>query len=243
MPTRRLPSTRKSTQPTSAEPTAWLDSAIVVVRGQRVILSGDLAAVYGVAPKAFNQAIRRNAERFPPDFAFRLTLDEAREAVRSRSQSVILNEQPSAAHKILRSQSVTLDAASPRRAEISRSQSVTLSWGANIKYAPLAFTEHGAVMAASVLNSPKAVEMSVFVVRAFLRLRSLVAGQKELAAQLTLLERRVSGHDQGLKAIISALRRLQEPPPDPPRPAGWGLLKVGDGISCRVALRALVGVS
>ena len=102
--------------------------------------------------------------------------------------------------------------------EISRSQSVILSWGANIKYAPLAFTEHGAVMAASVLNSPQAVEMSVFVVRAFLRLRSLVAGQKELAAQLTLLERRVTGHDQGLKAIIDALRRLQEPPPDPPRP-------------------------
>ena len=75
-------------------------------------------------------------------------------------------------------------------------------------------------MAASVLNSPKAVEMSVFVVRAFLRLRSLVAGQKKLAAQLTLLERRVSGHDQGLREIIGALRRLQEPPPDPPRPRG-----------------------
>lgn len=81
------------------------------------------------------------------DFAFLPSLDEAREAVRSRSQSVIL------------------------------------SWGANFKYAPLAFTEHGAVMAASVLNSPKAVEMSVFVVRAFRRLRSLVAGQRELAAQ------------------------------------------------------------
>jgi hypothetical protein len=94
---------------------------------------------------------------------------------------------------------------------------VILGWGAYSKYAPLAFTEHGAVMAATVLNSTRAVQMSIFVVRAFLHLRSLVAGQSELAAKLATLERRVTGHDHELKAVIGALRKLVEPAADPPR--------------------------
>ena len=115
----------------------------VLVRGQRVILAGDLAEIYGVEARTLNQAVKRNAGRFPPDFVFRLTRAEAMRIHRSRSQSVILKR------------------------------------GANIKYTPLAFTEHGATMAASVLNSSRAVQMSIFVVRAFLRLRKWVAGRAE----------------------------------------------------------------
>lgn len=86
------------------------------------------------------------------------------------------------------------------------------------RYAPFVFTEHGALMLASVLNSPRAVEMSVFVVRAFVRLRSLVMENKELAAGLRELERRVAGHDADLQVLIAAVRKLMEPPPGPASP-------------------------
>ena len=128
---------------------------------------------------ALNQAVKRNADRFPPDFLLRLTRDEA-DALRA-----------------------------------SRSRSVILKRGQNIKYAPLAFTEHGAIMAATVLNSPRAVHMSVFVVRAFLRLREWVAGQAELAARLGDLERRVGAHDHELRSIIQAIRELVAPAGEP----------------------------
>jgi hypothetical protein len=176
-----------------------------------VILSSDFARVYGVPHKALNQAVRRNAARFPPDFVFRLSLREARAVAALRSQSVTLdtadedrlNALPPAADEDFRAR--------------SRSQSVTLKRGYNVKYAPLAFTEHGALMAASVLNSSRAVQMSVFVMRAFLRLRQLMARQGKLAVRLARLERRVGAHDEELKAIVSALRGLLGPPPDPPR--------------------------
>ena len=146
-----------------------------MVRRQRVILSSDLAEIYGVETRSLNQAVKRNADRFPPDFPFRLTGDETMEAQRSRSQPVILKQ------------------------------------GQNIKYLPLAFTEHGAIMAATVLNSPRAVQMSIFVVRAFLRLREWVTGQAELAVRFGQLERRVGAHDRELRAIIQAIRELVQP--------------------------------
>jgi hypothetical protein len=149
---------------------------IVTVRGLRVILSSDLARIYGVEPKVLNQAVKRNAQRFPPDFAIRLSREEVAELQRLRSQSV------------------------------------TLKRGAHVKYPPLAFTEHGAIMAAAVLNSPRAVQMSIFVVRAFLRLRGWVTGQADLSARLTNLERRVGEHDHELRAIIQAVRHLLQPP-------------------------------
>jgi hypothetical protein len=93
---------------------------------------------------------------------------------------------------------------------------VTLKRGAHVKYPPLAFTEHGAIMAATVLNSRRAVQMSILVVRAFLRLRAWAVGQAELSARLTRLERRVGEHDHELKAIIQAIRQLVQPP-EPPR--------------------------
>lgn len=131
---------------------------IHIVRGQRVLLDSDLAALYGVTTKAFNQAVRRNVERFPTDFLLQLTEFEA---------------------KSLRSQIVTLNTGR----------------GHNLKYLPLAFTEHGAIMAATILNSPRAVEMSVYVVRAFVKLREVLASHAELARKLETLEKSVASLD------------------------------------------------
>jgi len=104
----------------------------------------------------------------------------------------------------------------------SRSQSVILKRGANIKYAPLAFTEHGVMMAASILNSKRAVEMSIFVVRAFVRLRDVARHHAALAAKIDALERRVEGHDEDIEAMFDALRQLIAPPVKPRRQIGFG---------------------
>ena len=86
--------------------------------------------------------------------------------------------------------------------------------GQHRKYLPYAFTEHGAIMAATFLNSPRAVEVSVFVVRAFVKLRQMVVAHKDLAAKLTDLERRVGGHDDSIRQLVSAIRQLMAPPPE-----------------------------
>jgi hypothetical protein len=166
-------------------PVERIERTIVRVRGHNAVLASDLAHFYGVQTRALNQAVRRNAERFPNDFAFRLTRAESIKLERSRSQTVILKR------------------------------------GRNIKYAPLAFTEHGAIMAASVLSSPRAVQMSIFVVRAFLQMREWIAGRTELAERLAVLERRVGAHDRDLHAIVSAIRRLVAPPVSAKRRIGF----------------------
>lgn len=153
-----------------------LESAILTVRGERVIFAADLAQIYGVQTRVLNQAVKRNMEKFPDDFMFRLTRREAEEIARSRSQSVILKR------------------------------------GQNVKYLPYAFTEHGAIMAANVLNSPRAVQMSVFVVRAFVRLRQMIATHKEITAKLAELERKVTSHDTQIKTLFEALRQLMAQP-------------------------------
>lgn len=164
-----------------------LADRIVEARGLKVILDADLARVYAVETRALNQAVKRNAGRFPADFAFQLTLQEAQGLRRSRSQSVILNR------------------------------------GSNVKHRPWAFTEHGALMAASMLNSRRAIEMSVFVVRAFVRLRDVARRHADLAEQLAVLERRVTTHDRSLKSVFAALRQLLEPPARPRRRIGFGV--------------------
>jgi hypothetical protein len=161
---------------------------IHTVHGHRVILAADLAEIYGVETRTLNQAVKRNAGRFPSDLAFRLTRKDATEIQRSRSQSVILKR------------------------------------GANIKYAPLAFMEHGVMMAATILNSRRAVEMSIFVVRAFVRLREVARHHAALAAKIDALERRVEGHDEDLEEIFLALRELIAPPNKPRRQIGFGRL-------------------
>lgn len=119
-----------------------------------------------------------------------------------------------------------LSTAEAKKARRSRSQSVTLKRGQNVKYLPWAFTEHGALMAASVLNSPRAVEMSVFVIRAFIRLRAYARGHAEIAKRLDVLERRVTDHDENLREMFNALRALLKPPPRSRREIGFAK-KVG----------------
>jgi hypothetical protein len=156
--------------------------SIQVVRGRKVLLDVDLAALYGVSAKRLNEQVRRNMERFPPDFMFQLTDQEV---------------------AILRSQIATLRTDSGRH-------------GGHSKYRPYAFTEHGAIMAASVLNSPRAIETSVYVVRAFVRLRELLASNTEFARRLDELEARLTqkldSHDQAIVGILEMLRNLMNPP-------------------------------
>lgn len=160
-----------------------IDRRIVVLRGRRVMLDADLALLYGVPTKRFNEQVRRNLRRFPPDFMFQLT-----------------NQDLTA----LRSQIATL--------ETGRGQ--------HRKYRPRAFTEHGAIMAATVLNSARAVEMSVYVVRAFVRMREVVSQNKALAKKLAELEQRVDSQDETIVEIVQAIRSLTttaEPAPDTPK--------------------------
>jgi len=135
------------------------------------MLDSDLAEIYGVETKVLNQAVKRNRDRFPEDFMFQLTNEEA---------------------------------------EALRSQFVTSKKGrGGRRYAPYAFTEHGAVMLASVLNSTVAVHASIQVVRAFVRLREMLAAHKELARKLEELEKK---YDKQFAVVFEAIRQLMEPP-------------------------------
>lgn len=159
-----------------------IESKILLIRGQRVMLDADLAELYGVETRRLNEQVRRNRERFPEDFMFQLSKEEF---------------------------------------DILMSQFATSNWGGRRKL-PYAFTEHGAIMAASVLNSPRAVEMSLHVVRAFVHLRELISGHKELAQKLAQLERKVGAHDKAIAEIINAIRELTAPQqPARKRPIGF----------------------
>ena len=162
---------------------AIITPAIRTLRGQKVILDSDLARIYGVPTKAFNRAVKRNTQRFPADFMFRLTQDEF---------------------------------------ESLRRQIGTSKTRGGRRFLPYVFTEHGAVMAANVLNSPAAVRMSVFVVRAFVKMRELLGSTKDLAKQLADLEKKLTARLDGHEvAIIEVLRRVMDildPPPPPPEP-------------------------
>ena len=160
---------------------------IRTIRGEKVILDSDLATLYEVETRILNQAVKRNINRFPSDFLFQLTQEEAETAFRSRSQIVILKQ------------------------------------GQNIKYLPLAFTEHGAIMAANLLNSPSAVQMSVFVVRAFVKMRATLTDTRELARKLAALEKeiksRLDTHETAIVDVLQRIMVLLDPPPGPETPA------------------------
>jgi phage regulator Rha-like protein len=163
-------------------------SAILILRGQRVLQDSELAALYGVSTKRFNEQVHRNRKRFPADFMFQLAAEET---------------------SSLRSQIATLKTGR----------------GQHRKYLPYVFTEHGAIMAATILNSPRAIEMSVYVVRAFVQLREMLASNKELArrfAQLeTRLDKKLTIHDEAIAAILAAIRQLMHPPVPKRRPIGF----------------------
>jgi hypothetical protein len=184
-------------KPVSAQPIiplGQIEQRILLIRGQRVILDADLAALYGVTTKRLNEQVKRNLDRFPDDFLIQLTWEEAQN---------------------LRSHSAT---SSSDFAPSSRSQIATLKRGKNVKYRPFAFTEHGAIMAANLLRSEQAVKISVYVVRAFVKLRELLSTHRELALKLDQLERKLQAHDSQILGLLQAIRQLMQPPPDPPKP-------------------------
>ena len=172
---------KKKPQPQSQHlvPLERIERRIFLIRSQKVMLDRDLAELYGVSTKRLNEQVKRNRDRFPEDFMFRLTLAEGRAVLASRSQFA------------------------------------TLKRGQHLKYAPYAFTEHGAVMAANVLNSPTAVRASIQVVRAFVRLREILATHKELARKLEEMEKK---YDAQFKVVFAEIRKLMQPPALPPKP-------------------------
>jgi ORF6N domain-containing protein len=181
-------------------PVEQIDSMIRTVRGVRIILDRDLAKIYGVPTKAFNQAVKRNRQRFPEDFMFRLTQEEASVLWASRSQTVT----------------------SSRPTNSLRSQTVTSNQRGGARYLPYAFTEHGALMAANILNSQRAVEMSVFVIRAFVKMREALRGTPELARKLAALEKkltpRLDVHEAAIVQVLREVMQILNPPPEPEPP-------------------------
>jgi ABC-type uncharacterized transport system fused permease/ATPase subunit len=165
---------------------------ILTLRGQKVVLDADLAAIYGVATKRLNEQFRRNRKRFPKDFAFQLTATEA---------------------AVLRSQIATVSQSN------LRSQTATLKRGRgqHRKYLPWAFTEHGALQVANILRSDRAIAMSVYVIRAFIELRERLASNAAILRRLAEIDKSLLEHDSALRDIYHKLLPLLSPPPDRPR--------------------------
>lgn len=184
---------------------------ILILRGQRVILDTDLAKLYGVTTKNLNRAVKRNLERFPEDFMFQLTAEEFQGL---RCQIGTLNQDNMGS---LRSQIVTSNESANLRSQIVTSK----SGRGGRRYLPYAFTEHGALMAASVLNTSRAVEVSVYVVRAFVRLREMLATHSELAKKLEKLESKLDRHDEEIMTIIETIYQLMALPESPKRRIGF----------------------
>ncbi|MBI3919737.1 MAG: ORF6N domain-containing protein [Betaproteobacteria bacterium] len=174
-----------------------LEPLIFTIRGHRVILDADLARLYGVTTKVLNQAVKRNSSRFPEDFAFRLTRVE----VVNWSQSATLSSQ----------------AVDSELDILNRSQIVTSSQRhRDPRFHPWAFTEHGALMAANILRSARAVHMSVFVIRAFVRLREQIAANSAILKRLAEIDKSLLQHDAALRDIYRKLLPLLQPRPEPP---------------------------
>ena len=155
-------------------PVEQIEKAILLIRGQKVMLSSDLASLYGVAPRALAQAVKRNRLRFPEDFMFQLDRHEF---------------------------------------ENLKSQFVTSSWG-GIRKPPYAFTEQGVAMLSSVLKSKRAVLVNIEIVRAFVRMRQILAAHADLARKLDALEKK---YDAQFKVVFDAIRQLMAPGPEPKR--------------------------
>lgn len=176
-----------------------LEPLIFTIRGRRVILDADLARLYGVTTKRVNEATKRNRQRFPGDFAFQITLSEL---AALRSQFSILTRQP-------------IDYASDK---LSWSQFATSSSRhRGVTYRPWAFTEHGALMAANILRSGHAVQMSIYVIRAFVRLREQVAANQAILKRLAEIDKTLLQHDAALRDIYHKLLPLLQPASEPPK--------------------------
>lgn len=162
-------------------PTEVIEQKIYFIRGHKVMLDGDLAKLYGVPTKRLNEQVRRNIKRFPPDFMFQLTADEA---------------------MFLRSQNATLKTGR----------------GQHLKYLPYAFTEQGVAMLSSALNSERAIEVNILIMRAFVKLREMIASHKDLMKKLDELEKK---YDEQFQVVFEAIRQLMAPPENTNRKIGF----------------------
>jgi len=179
---------------TALIPVERIDRAILVLRGQKVILDTELAALYEVETKMLNRAVKRNSERFPADFMFQLTKEE---------------------YDVLRCHSGTSNV---KPSPAQRSQSGTSESRGGRRYLPYAFTEQGVAMLSSVLHSERAVRVNIEIMRAFVRLRRMLQANAELSLQLDALEKR---YDHQFKIVFDAIRELMEKPKAKERRIGF----------------------
>jgi hypothetical protein len=176
----------------SVVPVERIESQILLIRGHKVMLDADLAALYGASVGRLNEAVRRNRNRFPGDFMFQLTKEE------------LINLRHRLETSNLKSQFA-----------ISSS-----GWGGR-RHPPYAFTEQGVAMLSSVLKSKRAVQVNIEIMRAFVRLRQIISSHKELTQKLAELERRIGTHGEQIQVIFEAIRRLMTPPETKRRKIGF----------------------
>jgi hypothetical protein len=168
---------------TELVPSDEIESQVRIIRGQRVMLDFDLARLYGVTTAALNQAVQRNADRFPDDFSYQLTQQEFTSLI----SQIVISKSGRGGHRKL----------------------------------PRVFAEHGVAMLSSVLRSPTAVRVNIEIMRAFVRLRRLLATPGELVEQIARLAETVKVHDARINAIAEVLQRMMEPPPEPRHRIGF----------------------
>ena len=178
-----------------------IEEAILLIRGQKVLLDSQLSVLFGVETKRLVEAVKRNLERFPPDFMFQLSIQE------------VTNLRSQFATSSLQDAEITKETSSANYSNLRR-------YGGR-RYNPYAFTEQGIAMLSSVLNSPTAIQVNIAIVRAFVRLRQLISDNKELMTKLNALEQK---YDQQFKVVFDAMRKLMEPSSDTSKkiPIGFG---------------------
>lgn len=197
--------------PTATDP---IPGRIFQVRGHRVILDADLARLYGVPTKRFNEAFKRNRHRFPEDFAFQLTTEEV---TNLKSQfATSRSGENNSSQTVMSSAQLVVESSDKDNWSQFATSSKAKHRGAT--YRPWAFTEHGALMAANILRSERAAEMSVYVVRAFVKQREALASNAVILKRLAEIDKTLLEHDSGLRLLWSRLQPLLSPPPAPPKP-------------------------
>lgn len=180
--------TEKTPMSNSLIPAERIERAILVIRGQKVLLDKDLAQLYDVTTGRLNEQVRRNIRRFPADFMFQLSQEEFEDW---KSQIAISNS----------------------------------SAKMGLRKRPYAFTEQGVAMLSSVLNSVRAIEVNIAIMRAFVKLREILATHKDLARKLEDIERKLGHHDQHFRIVFEAIRQLTQPPNDPTKKGRIGFKK------------------
>ncbi len=187
-------------------PVRRIESKILLLRGEKVMLDRDLAELYGVETKVLNQAVQRNIERFPEDFMFRLSAEESRLIL--RSQVVTSSDQKSEKR--------------PQSEPNLRSQVVTSSSGyGGRRYLPYAFTEQGVAMLSSVLTSPRAIQVNLAIMRTFVQLRQMLSSHADLSRKLAALEGK---YDKKFRVIFDVIRELMREKKKPKREIGFHTL-------------------